>query len=79
MVLYALKQKEEHNKKSSTKIQYLWVIFVDESDLERKKKGGLFGTSFHATLLHEANKIRMHVNFKVGATHVVEHQGLQDV
>jgi hypothetical protein len=37
-MLDALKQKEEYNKKSSTKTQYLWAIFVGESNLERKIK-----------------------------------------
>jgi hypothetical protein len=38
MVLDALKQKEEYNKKSSTNTQYLWVIFVAENSSERKIK-----------------------------------------
>jgi hypothetical protein len=38
MVLNALKQKEKYNKKSSTNIQYLWVIFVGENNLQRKIK-----------------------------------------
>jgi hypothetical protein len=37
-MLDALKQKEKYNKKTSTKTQYLWVIFVGESRLERKIK-----------------------------------------
>jgi hypothetical protein len=37
-VLDALKQNEEYNKKSSTKTQYLWAIFVGENSLERKIK-----------------------------------------
>jgi hypothetical protein len=38
MVPYTLSQKEEYHEKPSSKIQYLWGIFVSESSLERKIK-----------------------------------------
>jgi len=36
MVPYTLSQKEEYHEKLSSKILYLWGIFVNESNLERK-------------------------------------------
>jgi hypothetical protein len=36
MVPYTLSQKDEYHEKPSSKIQYLWGIFVSKSSLERK-------------------------------------------
>jgi hypothetical protein len=36
MVPYTLSKKEEYHEKPSSKIQYLWGIFVNKSSLETK-------------------------------------------
>jgi hypothetical protein len=38
MVPYALSKKAEYHEKPFSKIQYLWGIFVSESNLERKTR-----------------------------------------